>query len=216
MPFWDADAKNSLAHNISFIGAKEVESKMTGTPCERFAAVNGNNSMTHQIAAIGTDLDDTNNNLLEALMAHKEKSDVYPEFLAWWLLHGQSPPVGWDEEKNKRWVKEVIARGIPVLVAHNQATKWRANKGFKKTKWGTWMEAKMFLDAGYKWSVKDKFPTLVPPVKAASLTPAAVIIDEDLADALSHLEVSEVDTEKTTEKVQKAGGENSAEEDSDT
>lgn len=168
---------------------------MPGTPCERFAEANGDKDMTTDIAAIGTDINDEYDNLLQELMAYHSEKGVYPEYLAWWLLYVAKEK--WSEEENVKWIKDLIARGIPVIVAHSQAANWRNGTGTKKSTWGTWQEAKMLLDAGYTWNSKDD-PTVVllPPSK--TLLAVAKVDEEDLADKLTNLKVGGGDADKVS------------------
>ncbi len=168
---------------------------MSGTPCERFAETNGNTDMTTDIAAIGTDINDEYDNLLEELKSYHNKKGVYPEYLAWWLRYVAEEK--WSEAENVKWIKDLIARGIPVIVAHNQAENWRNGTGTKKPTWGTWQEAKMLLDAGYTWNSKDD-PTVVLLPPANIKMAVAKVDEEDLADKLTNLKVSGEDADKDT------------------
>uniref|UniRef100_A0A7S3H1K2 Uncharacterized protein n=1 Tax=Spumella elongata TaxID=89044 RepID=A0A7S3H1K2_9STRA len=165
---------------------------MPETPCERFAAANGNTDMTTAIAAIGTDINDEYDNLLQELRDYHGINEVYPEYLAWWLLFVANDK--WSEAENIKWINELISRKIPVIVAHNQAVNWRNGTGTKKSTWGTWQEAKMLLDAGYKWNAVDVLPVaLLPP--ADILLAVAKGDEEELTDKLTNLKVSGEDAD---------------------
>ena len=168
-----------------------------GTPCDEFAKENGSKDMTNLIAAIGTDFDETSRNLLDVLLAYHKKTGEYPEYLAWWLLYVAKEK--WSDEENVKWMKDVISRGIPVLVAHKDAKEWMEGRG--RTTGNTWKEVERLMAAGYKWILPEDFPfpTLYLPKKTTLLS-AAKLVDEDLVETIANLKVSGDDAEKVVDK----------------
>jgi len=99
--------------------------EMKETPCEMLAKKCDKNSVSRDIAAIGTDKDlpenkfFPNQTLQKTLMAYAKAEKPYPEFFAWWLRWGTDSLIEYGVPANITWIGDVIERKIPVLVVHN-------------------------------------------------------------------------------------------------